>query len=59
LQPFCLMEMCLYCERMGLCMMSVDWTGVGEALVWETRNTRRRVTEARCILVTALVLIVW
>jgi hypothetical protein len=29
--------------------MSVDWSGVGEALIRETRDTKRRVTEARCI----------
>jgi hypothetical protein len=39
-------------------MISVDWNGVGEALIRATRSARRRVSEVRCILVFALVLIV-
>jgi hypothetical protein len=40
-------------------MVSVDWSGVGEALVRATRRARRKVRKAKCILVVALVLMVW
>jgi hypothetical protein len=39
-------------------MMSVDCSGVGEVLVKAIRKARRKVREARYILVIALVLIV-
>jgi hypothetical protein len=50
------MKRCRYCERKGGRMISVDCSGVGEALVRVTRNARRMVRQARCILVFALVL---
>jgi len=34
--------------------MSVDWSGVGAALVMARRNTKRRLMEAWCILVIIL-----
>jgi hypothetical protein len=37
-------------------MINVDRSGVGEALVRVTRNARRMVRQARCILVFVLVL---
>lgn len=38
--------------------MSVDWSGVGEALVRASRNARRIVRQARCISLFVFVLMV-
>jgi hypothetical protein len=42
---------------MGWRMMSVDWSGVGAALVRAMRKAGRMVRKARCILTFSLVLV--
>ena len=50
------MKRCRYCERKGWRRLSVDWSGVGEALVRASKNARRRVRQAKCILAFDIVL---
>jgi hypothetical protein len=39
-------------------MLSVDWTGVGEALVRAMRKVRRPTSKARCVLTLIIVLVI-